>query len=136
MASSTLPPQVSVVLLGMSGFWGLHPRTVTVPPVLPPELELAVLPLLPPPQAAASSATDEIPATMATVRVVPRIDVLLLGVCRPDGERSFRAAHRLGRSPVTHRAFVCCGPYERALREQRRRSGPSRDKNVIVSALS
>src|SRR6478672_1912797 len=110
MASSTLPPQVSVVLLGMSGFWGLHPRTVTVPPVLLPALELVSFLLLPPPQAAASSATDATPATMATVRVVPRIDVLLLRVCRPDDERSFRAGHRFGRSPVTHRAFVCCGP--------------------------
>src|SRR5689334_14434370 len=79
MASSTLPPQVSVVLLGMSGFWGLHPRTVTVPPVLPPlALELVPGLSLPPPHAAASSATEATPATMVTVRVVPRIDVLLL----------------------------------------------------------
>src|SRR5580765_6239454 len=116
MASSTLPPQVSFVLPGTRGFWGLHPRTVTAPPVLPAGLELVSSLLLPPPQAAASSATDEIPATRATVRVVPRIDVLLLRVSRPDG-RSVRAVHRLERSPVTHRSFVCCGTHERARRE-------------------
>src|SRR6476661_8946700 len=58
---------------------GLHPRTVTVPPVLPPlALELVPGLSLPPPHAAASSATEATPATMVTVRVVPRIDVLLL----------------------------------------------------------
>src|SRR6478609_8912787 len=72
----TLPPQVSVVLLGTSGFCGLHPRTVISPPVLAPAAVVAVSPLSPLPQPAASRATADRAAT-ATVRVVPRMDVLL-----------------------------------------------------------
>src|SRR5687768_1910028 len=79
IASSTFPPQVSVVLLGTRGFSGLQPATVTAPPVLPPPSALGVSPPSSPlPPHAASSVTAEMPATKATVRVVPRMDVLLL----------------------------------------------------------
>ena len=75
-----LPPQVSVVLLGISGFSGLQPRIVISPPALPSEL---VPPSLSPlPQPAASRAAADMTAT-ATVRVVPRMDVLLFVVRHP-----------------------------------------------------
>src|SRR5688572_15768009 len=72
----TSPPQVSEVFVGTSGFSGLQPRIVISPPVLAAAAEVSVSPLSPLPQPAASSATADRAAT-ATVRVVPRMDVLL-----------------------------------------------------------
>src|SRR6478735_8417962 len=111
----TLPPQVSVVLLGTSGFCGLHPRTVISPPVLAPAAVVAVSPLSPLPQPAASRATADRAAT-ATVRVVPRMDVLLResGVatrCRVAGpraapDRAHLAVHRPPACVVNERPWL------------------------------
>src|SRR6476469_2171963 len=115
IASSTLPPQVSVVVVAFNRIWGLHPRTVTEPPVLPPAVDLVLSLLLPPPQAAASSVTAETPATTATVRAVPRIDVLLRRGSPTGVDGMVKTAHRSARSPATHKASSC-GTHERARR--------------------
>src|SRR5687767_5302547 len=104
----TLPPQVSVVLLGTSGFSGLQPRTVISPPVLAPAAEVSLSPLSPLPQPAASSATADRAAT-ATVRVVPRMDVLLHEVVSPPGGRvaGGHEAPPIGKRRTVHRPPAC-----------------------------
>src|SRR4051794_8800858 len=86
MASSTLPPQTSLVAAGMSGFCGVQlRREISPPPCAAPELAPELL-LLPPPQAATTRAS-EVTAAPASKRVLPRMYFLLRKICAGSRNR-------------------------------------------------
>src|SRR5688500_1592636 len=73
MASMMSPPQVSLVLPGMSAFCGVQPATTTSPPAWPAGSSAPGSGAVPPPPHAVATRARDVMATATIPRVLPRI---------------------------------------------------------------